>query len=105
MSQILLINGILNILTCSLFFFYINKYRNLMNQFKMVMFSMFSLYFLFIGFVRIKIAFKVDNWSFNILYNNENIFNIISIINGIITVIFLYLSLTYKPKLNNDNNN
>ena len=104
MSQILLINGIFNILTCSLFFFYTNKYRNIMNKFKMVMFSMFSLYFLFIGFVRIKIAFKVNNWGFNILYNNENIFNIISIINGIIIIIFLYLCLTYK-KSNNDNNN
>lgn len=104
MSQILLINGVLNILICSLFFFYTNKYRNLMNQFKMVMFSMFSLYFLFIGFVRIKIAFKVDNWDFHIVYNNENIFNIISIINGIIIITFLYLSLTYKSKISNDNN-
>ena len=104
MSQIILINGILNIFMCSLFFFHTNKYRYLMNKFKMIMFSMFSLYFLFIGFIRIKIALKMDNWSLHIQYNYENLFNIINIINNIIIIIFLYLSITYKPNLKNDSN-
>lgn len=105
MSQILLINGILNILICGLFFFYTNKYRTLMSKGRMIMFSSFSLYFLFIGFLRLRVAMKVNDWSLSLIYNNENVFNTVSMINGVIIIIFLYLSITYKGKIIHGNNN
>lgn len=108
MSLILLINGILNILMSWLFFFYTNKYRHLCKQIHLILYSTFSLYFLFVGFLRIRVALETNKWFEGLDYSYVTVFNISSLITCIIIVIFLYLGIQFKGKIINkygNNNN
>ena len=99
MSLILIINAILNIVMSGLFFFYTNKYRYFFNQVKMIVYSSFSLYFLFIGFLKVKVAIPLADWSFNNLdLEHQLIFNITNLITCIFVIIFLSFGITFKGK-------
>lgn len=99
MSLILLINGLLNIVMSGLFFFYTNKYRYLFTQNKLIVFSSFSLYFLFVGFLRVRVALELNQWIGELSYNPLLIFNFADIITSIIFVIFLYQGIRFKGKI------
>lgn len=109
MSLILMINGILNILMSWLFFFYTNKYRHFVNQMYLGIYSVFSLYFLFIGFLRIRIAFEIDKWFNGLEYSFITVFNVSNIFTCLAIITFLYLGIKFKGKIttkdgNNTNN-
>jgi len=73
-----------------------------MSKTKLIIFSSFSLYFLFIGFLRLRVALEMNKWSFNLNYSSETIFNITSTVTLIIIVIFLYFNIIFKGKITND---
>lgn len=100
MSLILLLNGLINILMCVAFFYYVHRYRSLLNKTKVMMYSSFGLYFLFVGFLRIRIGIidhqLVERDVYDVLYN---LFNIINIITGSILVTFMYNIVTLKSNI------
>lgn len=106
MSQIILINGIFDILVCGLFLFYVNKYRYLMSKTKLVILSIVSLYFLFLGFLKIRASLEINIWD-NFGYSVFGVFNITNSISSLIIIIFLYFNIEFKGKIiknkNNDN--
>lgn len=102
MSQILLINGIFNIILCMLFLFYTNKYRFIMPRFRIMLYSSFALYFLFIGFLRIRIAIGTE-WTFKDEYSVGYITNIINTITSFFIVIFLFFSVKFRGKIIKEN--
>ena len=104
MSQILLINGILNILICGLFFFYTNKYRCLIDRTRLIVFSSFSIYFLFIGFLKLRVAIEMNDWAFKLPYNSNTIFNITSTVTLVLISVYLYFVITYKKNKNVNSN-
>ena len=104
MSQIILINGIFNILVCGLFLFYANKYRYLMSKTKLVILSITSLYFLFIGFLRVRTSLEINIWN-DIEYSAFGVFNITNSISSLIIIIFLYFNIKFKGKIIKDENN
>lgn len=99
MSLILLINGIFNILMSLLFFFYTNKYRDYFNDVRMILYSTFSLYFLFIGFLRIRVALEENKWFEGLEYSYTTVFSIASNITAVVVITFLYLSISFKGKI------
>lgn len=99
MSLILMINGVLNIVMSCLFFFYTNKYRHLCKQYHLIMYSSFSLYFLFIGFLKIRIALEMDKWFEGFDYTYSTVFDFTSIITYGIIIVFLYLGIKFKGKI------
>lgn len=104
MSQILLINGVLNILICGLFLFYTNKYRYLMTKTRLVILSITSLYFLFIGFLKVRTSLEINIWN-DIEYSALGIFNITNSISSLAIILFLYSSIRFKDKIIKDENN
>ena len=104
MSQILLINGIFNILICGLFLFYTNKYRYLMSKTRLVILSTTSLYFLFIGFLRVRTSLEINIWN-DIEYSAFGVFNITNSISSLAIIVFLYSSIRFKDKIIKDENN
>lgn len=107
MSLILMINGLLHIVMSGLFFFYTNKYRFLFSQTKLVVFSTFSLYFLFVGFLRVRVSLELDEWHLELLtYDNFTVFNFTNILTSIVMVIFLLYGITFRGqiKLNKNKN-
>ena len=104
MSQILLINGIFNILICGLFLFYTNKYRYLMSKTRLVILSITSLYFLFIGFLRVRTSLEINIWN-DIEYSALGVFNITNSISSLAIILFLYSSIRFKDKIIKDENN
>ena len=87
-----------------LFFFYTNKYRYFFNQVKMVVYSSFSLYFLFIGFLKVRVALLLAEWSFNNLdFEHQLIFNTTNMITCVCVIIFLSFGITFKGKISNGN--
>ena len=104
MSQILLINGIFNILICVLFLFYTNKYRYLMSKTRLVILSITSLYFLFIGFLRVRTSLEINIWN-DIEYSALGVFNITNSISSLAIILFLYSSIRFKDKIIKDENN
>lgn len=105
MSLILMINGILNILMCWLFFLYTHKYRYLCTQAQLILYSVFSLYFLFIGFLRMRVALEMNQWTEGLDYSYVTVFNISNILTCIVLSVFLYLSIKFKGKIINKNGN
>lgn len=101
MSLILLINGLLNVVMSGLFFFYTNKYRDFFSQVKLIVFSSFSLYFLFIGFLRVRVALELNNWIGDLSYDPLLIFDFSSIITCMIFAAFLYFGIRFKGKITN----
>ena len=102
MSLILLINGILNILISGLCFFYTNKYRYLFSQVKLIVYATFSLYFLFVGFLRLRIASKLNQWFVPLTFEPVEIFNMTHIITCIVFIVFLIYGITFKGKIIRD---
>ena len=104
MSQIILINGVLNILICGLFLFYTNKYRYLMTKTRLVILSITSLYFLFLGFLRVKTSLEINIWD-DFEYSALGVFNITNSISSVAIIVFLYSSIRFKGKIIKDENN
>ena len=104
MSQILLINGVLNILICGLFLFHTNKYRYLMTKTRLVILSITSLYFLFLGFLKIRASLEINIWD-NFGYSVFGVFNITNSISSVAIIVFLYSSRRFKGKIIKDENN
>ena len=104
MSQIILINGIFNILVCGLFLFYANKYRYLMSKTKLVILSITSLYFLFLGVLRVRTSLEINIWN-DIEYSALGVFNITNSISSLAIILFLYSSIRFKDKIIKDENN
>ena len=104
MSQIILINGIFNILVCGLFLFYANKYRYLMSKTKLVILSIVSLYFLFLGFLKIRASLEINIWN-DFEYSALGVFNITNSISSVAIIVFLYSSIRFKGKIIKDENN
>ena len=104
MSQIILINGIFNILVCGLFLFYANKYRYLMSKTKLVILSITSLYFLFLGFLRVRTSLEINIWN-DFEYSALGVFNITNSISSVAIILFLYSSIRFKGKIIKDENN
>ncbi len=100
MSVILLLNGLLDILICMLLFLYTNKFRFRMSRGLVITFTCFSLYVLFVGFLRIRLACVDSTWSWIIEENQLGLFSIINLITSTIIPYFLYASL-YKINLKN----
>ena len=98
MSQILLINGVLNILICGLFLFYTNKYRYLMTKTRLVILSITSLYFLFLGFLRVRTSLEINIWN-DFEYSTFGVFNVTNSISSIAIILFLYSTITFKGKI------
>lgn len=105
MSLILLINGLLNVALSGLFFFYTNKYRYLFSQVKLIVFSSFSLYFLFVGFLRVRVALELNQWLGELKFDPLMIFNYTHIITCIVFIVFLYYGIRFKGKITNYDNN
>lgn len=104
MSLILLINGILNILISGLCFFYTNKYRYLFSQVKLIVYATFSLYFLFVGFLRIRVAYGLDRWFEPLTFEPGEIFSVTHVLTCIVLIIFLMYGITFKGKITNYDN-
>lgn len=105
MSLILLINGILNILISGLCFFYTNKYRYLFSQVKLIVYATFSLYFLFVGFLRLRVASRLGQWFEPLTFEPGDIFNITHILTCIVIIIFLLDGMRLKGKIIKDDKN
>lgn len=107
MSLILLINGILNILISGLCFFYTNKYRYLFSQVKLIVYATFSLYFLFVGFLRLRVVSRLNQWFEPLTFEPGEIFNITHIATCIVLIVFLMYGITFKGKIiiKDDKNN
>lgn len=105
MSLITLINGLVCLITGIMFYFYIYEFKLDLSKRKTVAYFIFGAYFIFNGFIRIKIAFLGD--IFNLkdfdIYNTNHMFTILSLISNIIFGIFIFNSIKQEKKNVNTN--
>lgn len=90
MSQILLINGLINLVIGGMIYFNIHEFK--MCKKRMICYFLFGGYFIFSGFLRLKVAFLegVFNFSNFDIYNQNTLFAAISCISNAVFVMIVY---------------
>lgn len=72
-----------------------------MSQLMMIIYSTFSLYFLFIGFLKMRVAYNVAQWNIGDLkFDPLLIFDFTNLLTCSIFVTFLVINLKLKLKRN-----
>ena len=95
MSLIQLINGLICLITGALFYFYINTFKDEISKSKTIMYFIFGAYFIFDGFIRIKIATIKDLLNFNDfnIYDSSHAFAILTLVAHIMFAVVMYISI------------
>lgn len=105
MSLITLINGLICLITGIMFYFYIYEFKTDLSKNRTITYFIFGAYFVFNGFIRIKMALLGDIFNFHDLdiYNNSHMFTLLSFLSNIIFGIFIFNSIKQEKKNVNTN--